>query len=139
MNTSSSFWKEIFLCAIFLLLHVLTFWTWYRIMPIIVQGDFEQYGVFIFPVLLLILAASLFSLAALLVKHKTLLVGSMTAGALAPFGLAFPSANIALGVVVLTVLLMWLSVSMIRKEVAGSLLCRIPRFLKHGLGLYFTA
>ncbi len=139
MNLSSSSWKEIFLCAIFFLFHVLTFWAWYRIVPVIVQGDFEQYRVFIFPVLLLIFAASLFSLAVLLVKHKTLLASSMAVGTLAPFGLTFPFTNIALGVVVLTVLLMWLAVSMIRKEVAGSLQYRIPRFLKSGLGLYFTA
>lgn len=105
----------------------------------IVQGDFEQYVVFIFPVLLLIFAASLFSLAVLLVKHKILLASSIVVGALAPFGLAFPSTNIALGVVALTVLLIWLAVSMIRKEVAGSLQYRIPRFIKQGLGLYFTA
>lgn len=138
MNLSSSSWKEISLCAIFLLVHILAFGIWYRIVPVILRGDFEQYEVFILPVLLLIFAASLFSLAVLLVKHKTLLASSMVAGALAPFGLAFPSTNIAFGVAALTVLLMWLAVSMIQKEVACSLQYRIPRFLKSGLGLYFT-
>ncbi|MBI4225219.1 MAG: hypothetical protein HY617_02725 [Candidatus Sungbacteria bacterium] len=139
MHLSSSSWKEIFFCVVFLFLHVLTFWMWYRIIPVIIQGDFEQYGFFIFPLVLLIFAASLFSLVVLLVQHKTLLVCVMTAAILVPFGLAFPSTYIALGVVVLNVLLMWFAVSMIRKEVAASLLYRIPKFLKHGLGFYFTA
>lgn len=108
-------------------------------MPLIVQGDFGQYKIFVFPALALILAASFFSLAALLVQHKTLLLCTALAAGLFPIALNIPSSGIAWGIYGAAALLMVCAVFMIRKEIASSLLYRMPKFLKRGLGFYFTA
>lgn len=139
MNVLSSYWKEFSLCSIFVLLHAAAFWMWYRVMPVMVEGDFGQYRIFILPVLLLLVAAALFSLVTLLVKHKTLLAGAIIIAALVPYAFNLPSSTIAWGALVLTVLFVWLAASTIQKEAARSLQYRISRFLRQGLGFYFTA
>lgn len=105
----------------------------------IVQGNFQQYEVFIFPALLLVFDASLFSLVALLVRHKTIATGTAIFAGILPFIFNIPSLGIAWGVILAVLLLILLAMSAIQKEVAGSLRSRIPRFVKQGLGLYFTA
>ena len=139
MNMQSSSWKEISLCSVFLLFHILALWAWHRIVPAMVRGDWTPYSVFIFPVLLLIFAAALFGLVALLVRHGTLLAGTVVAAGLLPFTFAAPSSGIGWGVIAATLVLVPLAVFVIRKEMATSLRYRIPRFLKSGLGFYFTA
>lgn len=108
-------------------------------MPVIMQGDWTQYRDLIVPMLLLICAASVFSLTALLVKHKTLLAGTAILAAIPPFLFSVSASGIVLGAVVLAASLVWLAASAVQKEMENSLRYRIPRFLKSGLGLYFTA
>lgn len=112
---------------------------WYRLMPVIVAGEFQQYRVFVVPVSLLILAAALFSLAALLVRDTALMVCSMIATGFMPYALSFPSGGIAWGVVVATALLLPFAASYIRKEMESSVRYRVSKFIKQGLGIYFTA
>jgi len=63
----------------------------------------------------------------------------VVAAGLLPFTFAAPSSGIGWGVIAATLVLVPLAVFVIRKEMATSLRYRIPRFLKSGLGFYFTA
>jgi hypothetical protein len=108
-------------------------------MPVIIEGDFQHYQVFIAPVALLIITAAVFSLAALLVKNKILLICSMAIAGFMPYVLSIPSDGIGWGVIVVTVLLLPYAALLIRKEAASSLQHQTARFLKHRLKFYFTA
>lgn len=140
MNFSSGSRKEIFLCSVFLFFHLLAFWMWYRVIPIIIEGDGGRYRAFIWPVLALIVAAALFSLTALLVRHRILARCTAILGGLLPFLLfGFPATGIAWAILVAVLVLLSYADSSIRTEMASSLRYRMPKFIKPGLGLYFTA
>ena len=108
-------------------------------MPVILAGDFQQYGLFIMPVLLSVLTGALFSLVALLVKNKAWLAGSMVAAGFLPFVFSFSSSLMVWGALVGAILFLWSGVSFIRKEVEISVQYRTLRSARQGLGFYFTA
>lgn len=139
MNASSKYLKEFYLCSIFVILHTFMCWMWYWVMPAIIAGDFRHYQAFILPIVMLGITAVLFSLAALLVKHRGLFACSMVIAGLSPYLLSLPSDSIAWVVSIATVLFLWYGASLIRKEVESSLQYRTSRFLKQGLGFYFTS
>lgn len=132
---------------------IAAFWFWSRAIPLIAKGEAAHYSDFLLPAISLLLAASLFSLAALFIRSRRVVYAGMGVAAAAPYFfiptaipirapylyLPTPSLeNPVLWVLVASVLLVWFALHRIRREFDLSLGFSLTKTLKTGLPLYFT-
>lgn len=129
--------KEVVLGIFAVILNIAVFWFWFRAAPLMAAGEFQNYGNFIIPLAGLVIAASLFALAALFIENKWLIHGSIVLGIGTPY--LFVQANTAVIVLlVITLLFSAFAAYRIRKEFIFSLGFSLSKTTKAGLPIYFT-
>ncbi len=116
----------------------LALWQWAGLVPAIAAGEFGRYTAFIGPIAVLTGAAAVFSFAALFIRTAWVMYCAAALGIFIPFFLLSASAAV-LAVAALAVLVSFLAVHRIRREVALGAAFNALQFLRSHLPLYFTA
>ncbi len=106
-------------------------------MPLVVDGKFDNYGHFLWPVTGLVISATLFSFSALFIKNKWILYSAVIISATAPY-LFIETSGIVVGALLANGFLIFTAAHRVQKESELSLGFSLTKFLKTGLPLYFT-
>lgn len=134
--------KETIASAFSAVATILVFLFWKRAVPFVAAGSFSDYGLFVAPMLVLVLSASLFAVAASFVRIRPILragvAGSFAAGVfLIPDAAgSWPARLSGVGAAALLALF---AARRIHQEYLFSLDFSIAKILKAGLPIYFTA
>ena len=129
--------KEAIVCVLYACVMVGSFWLWRSTTQVIAEEAFNSYGQFIVSISSLILAASLFGIAAIFVRDALLIHASIAVSIAVPFFFV-PFNTIILGVMALCVLLAMFAVRRIRKDVSLSRGFSVATMFKSGVPLFLT-
>lgn len=129
--------KEIVLCVLCVCAVVGSFWLWRSSTQAIAEEVFNSYGQFIASISSLIVAASLFGIAAIFVHAPLLVYVSVALSVAVPFFFV-PLTNIALAVCALCVFLTLFAVRRIRKDASLSWGFSVANMFKSGVPLFLT-
>ena len=130
--------KQYILSAVAAVAGIAALWAWRGAVLLIAAGSFESYGVFIAPAGSIILAACLFSLAALFIERAWLVYAGVAAVPAAAFFLMPQTLPVALAIAA-GILLAVFAGRRIRREYTSSIAFSASKILKAGLPIYFTA
>lgn len=129
--------KETVLCTFTLCMIIASFWLWRASTQAIAQEVFNSYGQFIASLSSLILAASLFGIAAIFVSNYWMMYISMSIGVAAPF-LFIPFSTISLILMGPCILLVCFAARRIHKDASLAQGFSISNFFKSGIPLFLT-
>lgn len=130
-------WKEVALGFLAAASGMISYYLWHEAFPVVTSGNFKEYARFIPPVASLLVAATLFSLAGLLVKNRWILYGSGFLAAIPPVLLVSVRREVAV-ISLVAALLIFYGLYKIKKEITLSLGFNVSKALRVGLPLYFT-
>lgn len=130
--------KEIVFGILLAALHVLVFWLWRAVMPLLVSHTYERYAPFILAFGSLVIAAMAFSLAAIIVKKKEVMYPAVAASMIVPFLYVQASASVVV-LLMACVLLGLFAARRMRNEFSFSAGFSLSRIFRAGLPYYFTA
>lgn len=119
-------------------LSVSAFWLWYRVVPLLVRGEFSGYAEFLFPTVALVFSASFFHLAALFIKNRWIVCAAVCFIFSAPY-FFIEASMVVFGALFLSLLLGTFSFYRTHREESFSLGFSITKTARAGLPLYFTA
>jgi len=132
------FIKDLILGFLVILFGSAAFWLWYEVVPLIIDGQFNQYQDIIRSTGGLVVSAVVFGFATIFVKNNYIIFVASTIAVVVPF--FFLNANsFTVGAVVLVIFLTILSGRRIRKDFSHSLDFSVTKIARAGLPLYFTA
>jgi len=129
--------KEAVLCVLYMCAVVGSFWFWRTSTQAIAEEVFNSYGQFIVSISSLVLAASLFGIAAIFVRTSWTLYVSVALSVAVPF-LFLPFTNVALIVCAACIFLTIFAVRRIRKDASLSWGFSISNMFKSGVPLFLT-
>lgn len=129
--------KELVLGLLTVAAGFFSFWLWKETMPLFQAGVLTHAESFVAPIASLILAASLFMLASVLITRSRLRVAAAAATIGAPFLLAIPPLR-AMPLIPIAVLLALFASRRMRKEHELSLGFSTAKIAKAGLPMFFT-
>lgn len=129
--------KEVALCVAYACAAIGSFWLWRSTTQVIAEEAFRSYGQFIASISSLVLALSLFGIAAVFVEDSLLIYGSAALSIAVPFFFV-PFNIITLAVMGLCVLLAMFVVRRIRKDMSLSRGFSIATMFKSGVPLFLT-
>lgn len=129
--------KEFLLGVVAASSSVTVFWMWHRVTPKIVEGQFQNYTDFLWPVTSLIAAAALFSLSALFIRNGWVLYPAAVVAIGVPYFFLTATTTVAV-LLAISLLLAIYAAMRVRVEMEHSLGFSSTKFLKSGLPLYFT-
>lgn len=130
-------WKETVLCIFYICVVASSFWFWRSSTQAIAEEVFNSYGQFIASIGSLILAASLFGIAAIFVRTSWILYVSAALSIISAF-LFVPLTNIAFVICALCVLLTLFAARRIRKDASLSWGFSVANMFKSGVPLFLT-
>ena len=130
-------WKQTILSISTIIFGLLSFWSWQSVTGFIVEGSLHISS-FVWPVMSLILAASLFAFSIIFIKTQWLAYLTVLASTASAFFLLEAGAA-TVWALLATIFLVILSLHHIKHEVELSVGFSLSKTLKSGLPLYFTA
>jgi len=130
--------KEIILGILALGCGVAAFWFWYKAVPEMIEGSFVNYASFYLPLGLLVLAALLFSLAAIFIANSFFAYALILVSVFIPY-FFLPATSVVLLSLGISIFLVFSAVYRIRTEYMLSLGFHLTKILKSGLPTYLTA
>ncbi|MFY9462899.1 MAG: hypothetical protein WAP52_01800 [Candidatus Sungiibacteriota bacterium] len=137
-NKMRSSVKQFLLAAAAVAAGISALWVWRGAVLLIAAGSFQNYGVFIAPAGLIVLAACLFSLVALFVESARPAYIVTAAVPATTFFLMPQTLPVSLAIAA-AMLIILLATQRIRSEYALSIGFSVSKTLKAGLPIYFTA
>lgn len=116
---------------------VVVFWFWRNSIPLIVTGEFKNYPDLLIPLVGLLAAGVLFSLAVLFIKNSWMAYASTIISLGTPYFFV-PATNITIGAFILSAALAAMAVRRVRREFTLSVGFSLSKIIKNGLPLYFS-
>ena len=129
--------KEIVLGILFVAASIVSFWFWRMTATAIAEETFNSYGQFLTSIAALVIASSLFGIAATFVKESWVTYVAAIAGVAIPF-LFIPATIIAITAAIACSLLSLFAARRIRKEFSLSLGFSVAKIFKAGVPLFLT-
>lgn len=130
--------KDLVLGSLVILFGIAAFWLWYGMIPLIIDGQFNQYQDIIRSVSGLIVAALIFGFSAIFSKNEYIIFGASAIAAIIPF--FFVEANsVTIGAVLLVIFITVLAGRRIKNDFYHSVGFSVVKTARAGLPLYFTA
>ena len=129
--------KELALTVLAAGIPVITFWMWFKTIPLLTEGEYRDFIRFIIPVIGLAVSGALFTLLGIFVRKKILAYAS------ALFGIAFPfffltATPTVLGSLGVSLILIAYAVYRMREEFDYSLGFSVAKVARAGLPVYFS-
>lgn len=129
--------KEIALGILAFGIPLVTFWTWYKTLPLFIEGEYRDYVWLLMPILGLVISGSLFSLVGIFIRQKALAYAFPVLSILIPFFFLTVTPTV-FGASIIAGLLTAYAVYRMRKEFDYSLGFSVSKIARAGLPVYFS-
>ena len=130
--------KDLILGLLVILFGLAAFWLWYGVIPLIIDGQFNQYQDYLRSVGFWLVAAVVFVFSSIFIKNGAILLVAALISTLLPFFLLQANSYI-IGMAAAAIFLMVIAIHRIKKEFLFSPRFSMAKIARAGLPLYFTS